>query len=249
MVPKLADMFDEPFADSSQIPTYLVSAMTRKHVTVALSGDGGDELFAGYNRYQLTRRSWSTLSLAPAPIRGAFAAGLTSLSAERWNRLFAKLPGKLAPPQAGDKIYKLASVLNLANADELYRRLISHWSPAEVAPTATELKGLLWDDSVRKDFPDLLDRMQYLDLVTYLPDDILTKVDRASMAVALEARVPLLDHRVVEWAWRLPQSAKIRGGTTNGCCARFSTSTCRGSSWSARKWVSACRSPNGCADR
>jgi asparagine synthase (glutamine-hydrolysing) len=214
VVPKLADMFDEPFADSSQIPTYLVSAMTRKHVTVALSGDGGDELFAGYNRYQLTQRFWRTLSLVPTPLRNTFAAGLTSLSTERWDQLFAKLPGKLAPPQAGDKIYKLASVLKLANADELYRRLISHWSPSQVAPSVVEPKGLLWDETVRKDFPDLLDRMQFFDLVTYLPDDILTKVDRASMAIALEARVPLLDHRVVEWAWRLPHAAKMRGGTS-----------------------------------
>ncbi len=214
VVPKLAEMFDEPFADPSQIPTYLVSAMTRKHVTVALSGDGGDELFAGYNRYQLTRRFWRTLSLLPSPARNAFAAGLTSLSTQRWDQWFARLPGKLSPPQPGDKIYKVASVLKLGNADELYRRLISHWTPAQVTPRVAELQGILWDSSVRKDFPDLLDRMQFLDLVTYLPDDILTKVDRASMAIALEARVPLLDHRVVELAWRLPHTAKIRGRTT-----------------------------------
>jgi asparagine synthase (glutamine-hydrolysing) len=207
-------MFDEPFADSSQIPTYLVSAMTRKHVTVALSGDGGDELFSGYNRYQTTQRFWRSLSLVPRPLRSTFANGLTSLTTERWDRLFGNLPRKLARSQAGDKIYKVASVLKLATADELYRQLISHWSPAEVAPSVGELQGLLWDDTVRKDFPDLLDRMQFLDLVTYLPDDILTKVDRATMAVALEARVPLLDHRVVEWAWRLPHAAKIRRGTT-----------------------------------
>jgi asparagine synthase (glutamine-hydrolysing) len=214
VVPKLADMFDEPFADSSQIPTYLVSAMTRKHVTVALSGDGGDELFAGYNRYQLTKRFWRTLSLVPSPARIAFASGLTSLSPQRWDQWFARLPTKLSPAQPGDKIYKVASVLKLGNADELYRSLISHWSPTQVVPSVSELRGILWDATVRKDFPDLLDRMQFLDLVTYLPDDILTKVDRASMAIALEARVPLLDHRVVELAWRLPHSAKIRGRTT-----------------------------------
>ena len=214
VIPKLPDMFDEPFADSSQIPTYLVSAMTRKFVTVALSGDGGDELFAGYNRYQLTKRFWRVLSLVPGPVRKAFASSLTSLRAERWDRVFELLPRKVSPPQAGDKIHKIASVLKLGTSDELYRRLISHWTPAQVAPGATELRGVLWDETIRKDFPDLLDRMQFLDLVTYLPDDILTKVDRASMAVALEARVPLLDHRVVELAWRLPHAAKIRGGTT-----------------------------------
>jgi asparagine synthase (glutamine-hydrolysing) len=128
--------------------------------------------------------------------------------------LFETLPSNLSPSQPGDKIHKLASVLKLSSSDELYRRLISHWTPAHVIPRVPELQGILWDETVRKDFPDLLDRMQFLDLVTYLPDDILTKVDRASMAIALEARVPLLDHRVVELAWRLPHSAKIRGGTT-----------------------------------
>lgn len=214
VVPRLPDMFDEPFADSSQIPTYLVSAMTRKHVTVALSGDGGDELFAGYNRYQLASRSWRMLSLMPAPMRRMVAGALTSVSADRWDKLARVLPSGLAPPLAGDKLHKAASVLNLGDADALYRRLVSHWDPGILMPEVAETRGLLWDSSVRKDFPNLLDRMQFLDLVTYLPDDILTKVDRASMAVALEARVPLLDHRVVELAWRLPHAAKIRGGVT-----------------------------------
>lgn len=214
VVPKLADMFDEPFADSSQIPTYLVSAMTRKHVTVALSGDGGDELFAGYNRYQLTSRSWQALSLMPEFARNGVAAALTSQPTERWDRLSKVLPRSLTPPQLGDKIHKVASVLKLRDADALYRRLVSHWEPSALMAGTEETRGILWDESVRKDFPDLLDRMQFLDLVTYLPDDILTKVDRCSMAIALEARVPLLDHRVVELAWRLPHSVKIRGGIT-----------------------------------
>jgi asparagine synthase (glutamine-hydrolysing) len=214
VVPNLADMFDEPFADSSQIPTYLVSAMTRKHVTVALSGDGGDELFSGYNRYQLTKRFWQTLSIVPAALRSAFAGGLTSLSPDRWDQLAGMLPRGVAPPQLGDKVHKAASVLKPGNADDLYRRLVSHWAPSQVAPTVPEIRGIIWDETLRKDFPDVLDRMQFLDLVTYLPDDILTKVDRASMAIALEARVPLLDHRVVELAWRLPHRVKIRGGTT-----------------------------------
>jgi asparagine synthase (glutamine-hydrolysing) len=214
VIPKLAEIFDEPFADSSQIPTYLVSAMTRKHVTVALSGDGGDELFSGYNRYQLTRRSWSMLSLAPAFARRAVAAGLTSLSAERWNRIFESLPKHCYPQLPGDKIHKFARVLGLDNPDELYRRLVSHWEPGDITPGVAETHGILWDESAPADFPNLLDRMQFLDTVTYLPDDILTKVDRASMAVALEARVPLLDHRIVEMAWRLPHSVKIRRGVS-----------------------------------
>lgn len=214
VVPKLAEMFDEPFADSSQIPTYLVSAMTRKHVTVALSGDGGDELFSGYNRYQLTQRFWRILSLAPLSMRQALAAGLTSVKPEHWDGVFSVLPTKLYPPHPGDKLHKVASVLRLQNANDIYRRLVGHWDPSGVVPGVSETRGVMWDETVTADFPNLLDRMQFLDLVTYLPDDILTKVDRASMAVGLEARVPLLDHRVVELAWRIPQSAKIRGGVT-----------------------------------
>ena len=211
VIPQLPVWFDEPFGDSSQIPTYLVSAMTRRHVTVALSGDGGDELFAGYNRYQLTRRTWHGLSLLPRAIRSSIAAGLTSVSPDRWSRLLATLPARL-PAQIGDKIHKFASVLSLPDGDATYRRLISHWDPDQIMPRTAEPRGILWDPSLATDIPNLLDRMQLLDLVTYLPDDILTKVDRASMAVALEARVPILDHRVVEFAWRLPRSAKIRRG-------------------------------------
>jgi asparagine synthase (glutamine-hydrolysing) len=214
VIPKLPDFYDEPFADSSQIPTYLVSAMTRRHVKVALSGDGGDELFAGYNRYQLTNRLWRGLSLLPRPARSGLAATLTAITPDRWSRLFAFYPERLRPNQIGDKLHKLASVLNVDDADTLYRRIVTHWEPAEIMPGVMEPQGLLWDPSVANEFPNLLERMQFLDLVTYLPDDILTKVDRASMAVGLEARVPLLDHRVVELAWRLPRTAKIRGGVS-----------------------------------
>ena len=214
VVPRLADMYDEPFADSSQIPTYLVSAMTRRHVTVALSGDGGDELFAGYNRYQVAARFRQALASIPRRMRSLVATGITSVKAERWDELARLLPKHLLPALVGDKLHKAAMVLNSPDEDAIYRRLISHWEPADAVPDAAEPAGLLEDPSVRSDFPELLDRMQFLDLVTYLPDDILTKVDRASMAVALEARVPLLDHRVVEFAWRLPHSARIRGSVT-----------------------------------
>jgi asparagine synthase (glutamine-hydrolysing) len=178
---------------------------------VALSGDGGDELFAGYNRYHLTQRFWRGMSLLPRGMRRGMAAALTGVSPDRWSRLLAFLPARL-PAQIGDKLHKAASVLALADGDAVYRRLLTHWEPNEVMPGTPEPKGILWDPSLAAEMPSLLDRMQWLDLVTYLPDDILTKVDRASMAVALEARVPLLDHRVVEFAWALPQSAKIRGG-------------------------------------
>jgi asparagine synthase (glutamine-hydrolysing) len=128
--------------------------------------------------------------------------------------LSAVLPARLRPPQAGDKLYKVAAVLKLDGVDAFYRRLISHWEPSEIMLQTQEPPSIITDPKISQEFPDTLTRMQFLDLVTYLPDDILTKVDRASMAVALEARVPLLDHRVVEFSWRLPHSAKLRNHTT-----------------------------------
>ena len=212
VIPQLPEWFDEPFADSSQIPTYLISALTRQHVTVALSGDGGDELFAGYNRYQLARRLWRNLSLLPLPLRVALARSATAIAPDTWTNLFARFPGPRAPGQIGDKIHKAAILLRERDPNELYRQLVTHWDPAAVAPGVAETRGVLFDEAIADEFPELLPRMQFLDLVTYLPDDILTKVDRASMAVALEARVPLIDHRVVEFAWRLPQRMKVRNG-------------------------------------
>lgn len=212
VIPRLPELYDEPFADSSQIPTYLVSAMTRQHVTVALSGDGGDELFGGYNRYRLAQRFWRGLSLMPSAIRHGIAKGFGSITPEDWSNFFDLLPARLRPAQAGDKLHKLASVLALDDLGALYRRLVTHWDPATVMLGVEEPKGLLWDETIKKDFGNPFARMQFLDLTTYLPDDILTKVDRASMAVALEARVPLLDHRVVEFAWRIPRNKLISNG-------------------------------------
>jgi asparagine synthase (glutamine-hydrolysing) len=213
VIPQLPEWYDEPFADSSQIPTYLISEMTRRHVTVSLSGDGGDELFAGYNRYKMAALFWRGLSVLPPPARKAGAAAITSISAEQWSRLLAFLPNKIRAPHIGDKLHKLAAVLkNVDDSNALYRRIVSFWEPAELMPGASEPRGVLWENAVADEFPNMLDRMQFLDLVTYLPDDILTKVDRASMAVGLEARVPLLDHRLIEFAWRLPREVKMRRG-------------------------------------
>jgi asparagine synthase (glutamine-hydrolysing) len=215
-IPNISKWFDEPFADSSQIPTFLVSEMTRRHVTVSLSGDGGDELFAGYNRYYWADALWRHLGWMSPSLRGMFASGMRSLSPAQWDGLFKMVPHSRRPRLAGDKIHKLADVIAQPSADALYRRLLSQWdSPEGLVLGAMESRnGLLWDEAVANDIPDYRERMQFLDTVTYLPDDILTKVDRASMAVSLEARVPLLDHRVVEFAWRLPMSMKIRGGTS-----------------------------------
>ena len=214
VIPQLPNMYDEPFANSSQIPTHLVSAMTRRHVTVALSGDGGDELFGGYNRYQLSTGFWRSFSLLPRPLRRAIAGLLSAVPADRWSQVFSVVPAGMRPRQVGDKLHKLATALCAEGDTDLYRRLVTHWEPVQIVPGAAEPKGILWDAQLEREFPGLLERMQFLDLVTYLPDDILTKVDRASMAVALEARVPLLDHRVVEFAWRIPRHTLIRNGVS-----------------------------------
>lgn len=216
VVSSLPQLYDEPFGDSSQIPTFLVSQLARQHVTVSLSGDAGDELFCGYNRYQLTDKLWRKLSLVPQPLRRLAAKAITSVSPNAWERL-GRVSGGLMPDlaQLGDKLHKGAGVLASGSVDELYLGLVSQWqNPDSVVIMGEEPPTLL-----RGNVPELkgltdVDRMMALDLLTYLPDDILTKVDRAAMGVSLETRVPFLDHRVVEWAWRLPQTMKLRDGQT-----------------------------------
>jgi asparagine synthase (glutamine-hydrolysing) len=212
VIPLLADMFDEPFADSSQIPTYLVSRLTRRHVTVALSGDGGDEVFAGYNRYTLADRLVRGMKLLTGPGRRLLRSIIHVLPPRLWGRVFECMPGRLHVPQAGDKLYKLADIL-MEERRAIYTRLVSHWDrPGELVPEGGSAESLLTEDEFAATLDSFIEQMQYLDTITYLPDDILTKVDRASMAVSLEARVPLLDHRLVEFAWSLPVSMKVREG-------------------------------------
>ena len=215
VIPKLPSLYDEPFSDSSQIPTYLVSEMTKKHVTVALSGDGGDELFAGYNRYFLGQSLWSKLSKVPRPMRSMLASGLTSLSPQSWDK-FGKVLGKAVPSvrdRTGDKIHKLAGVLAVESSEEMYRNFVSHWQkPEDIVLGAQEPLTALTDKGRWADLDDFTQRMQFLDTISYLPDDILTKVDRAGMGVSLETRVPFLDHRLVEFAWKVPMHQKIRNG-------------------------------------
>jgi asparagine synthase (glutamine-hydrolysing) len=210
VIPHLSEMYDEPFADSSQIPTYLVSKMTREHVTVALSGDGGDELFAGYTRYFRGEGLWRAIAATPKPIRSLAASGMRALSPAAWSVLGDLIPERRRPVQFGDKMHKLANVLAGApEASAFYRQIVSFWvNPEHVLTRGTEPAGVLEDPEVRTTVPDFVERMQYLDTLTYLPDDILTKVDRASMAVSLEARVPFLDHRVVAFSWSLPPAMK-----------------------------------------
>ncbi|WP_404385128.1 asparagine synthase (glutamine-hydrolyzing) [Caenispirillum salinarum] len=213
VIPRLAHVYDEPFADSSQIPTILLSAMTRQHVTVALSGDGGDELFAGYTRYALTSRMWDSLSRVPAPVRALGAGGIRAVPPATWQRLFDLLPDRLRPFAAGDRLHKLAGLLPLRDRDAVYRYLISQWhDPAALCLGQAEALTTVDDPGGAGAPEDVVERLQYLDTLTYLPDDILTKVDRASMAASLEARVPILDHRVAAFAWQLPGHLKMRDG-------------------------------------
>ena len=214
VIPNLPTMYDEPFADSSQIPTFLVSETTRRHVTVALSGDGGDELFGGYTRYFRGQTVWRAIEHIPQSARILAAAGMRAVSPAAWSTLGAVLPESVRPTQFGDKMHKLAGVLaGEAEASAFYRNVVSLWvDPARVVIGGTEPKGPLEDLAIKALVPDFIERMQYLDTITYLPDDILTKVDRASMAVALEARVPLLDHRVVAFSWGLPVAMKAADG-------------------------------------
>lgn len=215
VVPDLATWYDEPFADSSQIPTLLVSRLARQHVTVALSGDGGDEGFAGYARYGLAQGLWARLGRVPRVLRQGAAGAIRAVPPAAYDRMARLLPAGLRPARCGDKAHKLAGVLGLDDAGALYRRLISQWhDPAALVPGGREAHGPLWDPDLTREFPDLVTRLQWLDSVTYLPDDILTKVDRASMAVSLEARVPLIDHRIIERVWRLPASERLQNGVS-----------------------------------
>ncbi len=214
VVPQLAEMYDEPFADSSQIPTHLVSKLTRQYVTVALSGDGGDELFGGYNRYRLAEGMSHKLARVPLGVRQMAAGMLNAVPMGLLDGLASLAPRGMLPSQTADKVRKFADVMTL-DPEGIYRRLVSQCEdPAALAPLASEHPLTPWSTGEIGALPKFLDRMQLLDTMTYLPDDILQKVDRASMAVALEARPPLLDHRVVEFAWRLPRHLKIRDGET-----------------------------------
>ncbi len=216
-IPMIAGLYDEPFADSSQLPTFLVSQLTRKHVTVSLSGDGGDELFAGYTRYFWVDKVWRNLQFIPRPVRAALGRTLGAIPPATWDAatlpLARVLPAHNNYSTFGEKVNKCARLMTIYDRAAFYCDFISHFrNPADMVPGATEPISVFQTSNGWSALPDYISQMQALDLITYLPDDILVKVDRASMAVGLEARVPLLDHRVVEFAWRLPLSLKIRNG-------------------------------------
>ena len=215
VIPKLPSLYCEPFADSSQIPTYLVSQLAKQKVTVSLSGDAGDELFCGYNRYKLTEQLWGKLSLAPLSIRVAASRLITSISPAAWDKLDVIIPGGKSYTSLGDKIHKGAGVLASEDLRRLYLGMVSQitnpsdWVIGGFEPP-TKLVGNI---PLRAEFNDI-EQMMLLDTISYLPDDILAKVDRAAMGVSLEGRIPFLDHRIFEFAWTLPMDYKFRDGQT-----------------------------------
>jgi asparagine synthase (glutamine-hydrolysing) len=218
VIPRLPALYDEPFADSSQIPTFLISEMARRHVTVALSGDGGDELFGGYRRHVYGQRVWRQVSTVPLAVRSLAAKGLTRVAASSaWDTLLGGVAAVARVPRIGDNVSAnvstIAGYLGARDRFALYQQFKSNWhDPAALVLGAVEPPLPLANPELRAGFADFTDEMMFLDLVSYLPDDILVKVDRASMGVSLEARVPFLDHRVVELAWRIPQRLKVRDG-------------------------------------
>lgn len=215
VIPNLPSLYDEPFADSSQIPTFLVSQLAKQQVTVSLSGDGGDELFGGYNRYFWGHNIWQKIKFFPLCIRKQIAACLQSIPTRYWDKFFKDfnfmLPKKMLVQLPGDKMHKFADILPATSPHLLYQKLISLWDRSFNIVKGNDLENIgsrLYQSPEGAD--NFIRRMMFWDLIHYLPDDILTKVDRASMGVSLEARVPLLDHRIVEFAWQLPLSMKVK---------------------------------------
>ncbi|RVU41289.1 asparagine synthase (glutamine-hydrolyzing) [Rheinheimera riviphila] len=221
VIPKLPAIYDEPFADSSQIPTYLVSAMAKQHVTVSLSGDGGDELFCGYQRYTLAQQLQNRLGATPQLLRQCGKGIINTFSASQWNSVLSPFqplfPSRYRTANIGDKLHKFSGLLAADDGISRYLAMISHsLRPEQYVKDGTFTPGLMLEKSLTADI-DYIPHLMYLDSLSYLPDDILVKVDRAAMAVSLEGRVPFLDHRVVEFAAALPQQFKLRDGQTKWC--------------------------------
>lgn len=214
VIPKLPYLYDEPFSDSSQIPTFLVSQLAKRHVTVSLSGDGGDELFCGYDRYRLFINLWNKISLLPPSGRKMLSYAISALPGgflNAFNFLSSFVNKYGSPGNLNDKLHKLAEIIEVSNPQMLYLNLVSHWKhTGSLVIGGEEPHTNITNKYKWANLPDLVAEVMYLDMISYLPDDILVKVDRASMGVSLEARVPLLDHRVVEFAWRVPQWMKTK---------------------------------------
>ena len=213
----LPTVYCEPFADSSQIPTLLLAQLTSNSVSVVLSGDGGDELFCGYNRYVLSHKIWGLISRGNPTLRAFIARQIIDIAPEKWDllngRLKHLLPERFHYKNIGDKLHKAAEILNSATWQDMYLSFTSHWRGADalVIGGGNDITKLHNQSNFSTNL-DFVDRMMLLDLLTYLPDDILTKVDRACMKFSLEGRMPFLDHRIIEFAWSLPQEYKLNKG-------------------------------------
>ena len=210
VIPQLPAMYDEPFADSSQIPTYLVSRFARRDVTVALTGDGGDELFGGYNRHVMAPRLWEQIRRLPRPVRSVAAAPFSRLPPGFWLGLGRLIDGGKSPFLGARMQKGLRVAQSAASVDDIYLSFLDEWSQEENPVLDSEGSGAGFDFYLGTEAGDAV-RMMFGDAVSYLPDDILAKVDRASMAVSLETRVPFLDHRVAALAARIPLAMKIHG--------------------------------------
>jgi asparagine synthase (glutamine-hydrolysing) len=210
VIPSLPTICDEPFADPTIIPTYLLAKLARHEVTVALSGDGGDEVFGGYTRHLLASSRMANALRLPLGARRLASRAVLGIQATSWDTASWLVPASRRPPRLGDQLHKAAGALAARDLDDLYAKLTSHWdAPDQLVLDATEASSWGADD---RWIDDPMERMLYRDTLGYLPDDGLTKVDRATMAASLEGRVPLLDHRVVEFLWRLPPEFKVRAG-------------------------------------
>jgi asparagine synthase (glutamine-hydrolysing) len=214
VIPKLATLYDEPFADASGIPVFLLSSLARQQVTVCLSGDGGDELFAGYNRHFMGRTIWQSIRWVPQSLRKLAAECITVFPKSKLDQVLAPFspcfPPLIRQNLSGERLHQVAEILGVANPEAMYRNLVSDWKESEaIVLNSRELPTVLVDPSQWAELLDLTERMMFLDTLTYLPDNILAKVDRASMGASLEVRVPFLDHQLVEFAWRIPMRMKI----------------------------------------
>ena len=211
VIPELSWIYDEPFSDSSQIPTYLVCKLARKNVTVALSGDGGDELFAGYNRHIFGPALWSKTRRLPKPIRPFLSTFLSNIANIKIQSFLEHTPYFSKVHDLSSKLHKFANAIKADSGIEFYDLIASHWSESEsVVIGAVGPRNIFHMQNIPPEISDLRSVMQYLDQTTYLPNDILTKVDRASMSVGLEARVPFLDPRLVDFSWSIPDHLKVK---------------------------------------
>jgi asparagine synthase (glutamine-hydrolysing) len=215
IIPILPDIYDEPFADSSQIPTYLISKLSRNDVKVALTGDGGDEVFSGYNRYKMASSIWPKIKILPYPIRKFLSYLIHTIPINKWNLLSFLIKGSDNLYNFGEKMHKGGFLLKSIDDNHLYEDAITHWRNSSEVVLNSNNKNTILSENINKfDYLSLTEKMMALDTLTYLSDDILHKVDRASMSVSLETRAPFLDKEVIDLAWQLPQSYKINSGVT-----------------------------------